>query len=351
MGNGVANGSVVDFGKLSGLHFARLAVIEEDQGLPAHLILMTDVDVPAAQHLGELAEQEGLDRLFAHCEGYSGDRLGYLRRHDGQGAGRLREHARPHREPDQAGGEAARRDPGLPRQRGLERPLAERGPPRGAGARAGRSRARVGARAGRAPGRPRPPPREAAPDRDPAPAPPPPAAAAPRPAGLRRHPPHARAPRRRAARQGAGGARARAGGARGSHRPEPVHGGRPRQARHVPDPDAARGPLRAQLHDAPHLQPGRPLRRQDDPLRALGLPRRQAADVLREQLRRQHGELHGRLHRQGRLGAQPRLLERRRLPEDELARSSAAPSTSSPSRTTCACTRCRRTSGTPPTAT
>ena len=28
MGNGVANGSVVDFGKLSGLHFARLAVIE-----------------------------------------------------------------------------------------------------------------------------------------------------------------------------------------------------------------------------------------------------------------------------------------------------------------------------------
>ncbi len=81
MGNGVANGSVVDFGKLSGLHFARLAVIEEDQGLPAHLILMTDVDVSAAKHLGELAEQEGLDRLFAYCEGYSGDRLGYLRRH------------------------------------------------------------------------------------------------------------------------------------------------------------------------------------------------------------------------------------------------------------------------------
>ena len=31
MGNGVANGSVVDFGKLSGLHFARLAV---DRGGP-----------------------------------------------------------------------------------------------------------------------------------------------------------------------------------------------------------------------------------------------------------------------------------------------------------------------------
>ena len=82
MGNGVANGSVVDFGELSGLHFARLAVIEEDQGLPAHLILMTDVDIPAARHLVELAAQEGLDRIFSHCEGYSGDRLGYLRRHE-----------------------------------------------------------------------------------------------------------------------------------------------------------------------------------------------------------------------------------------------------------------------------
>ena len=46
MGNGVANGSVLDFGALSGVHFARLAVVEEDQGLPAHLILMTDFDVP-----------------------------------------------------------------------------------------------------------------------------------------------------------------------------------------------------------------------------------------------------------------------------------------------------------------
>ena len=123
MGNGVANGSVVDFGKLSGLHFARLAVIEEDQGLPAHLILMTDVDVPAAQHLGELAEQEGLDRLFSHCEGYSGDRLGYLRRHEVKEQAVYVNTRGRTVEPDQAGGEAARRDPGLPRQRGLERPL------------------------------------------------------------------------------------------------------------------------------------------------------------------------------------------------------------------------------------
>ena len=82
MGDGVANGSVLDFGALSGVHFARLAVVAEDQGLPAHLILMTDVDVSMAKHLGELAEQEGIDRLFSHCEGYSGtDRLDFLRRH------------------------------------------------------------------------------------------------------------------------------------------------------------------------------------------------------------------------------------------------------------------------------
>ncbi len=81
MGDGVANGSVLDFGGLSGLHFARVAVVPEDNGLPAHLIILTDVDVSAAKHLGELAEQEGLDRLFSHCAGFSGDRLDYLRRH------------------------------------------------------------------------------------------------------------------------------------------------------------------------------------------------------------------------------------------------------------------------------
>ena len=70
MGNGVANGSVVDFGALSGLHFARMAVIPEDKGFAAHLILLTDFDVSAAKHLDELADQDGLDRLFAHCEGY-----------------------------------------------------------------------------------------------------------------------------------------------------------------------------------------------------------------------------------------------------------------------------------------
>jgi hypothetical protein len=81
MGDGVANGSVLDFGALTGAHFARLAVVPEDGDLPAHLILMSDFDVSAAKHLGELAEQDGIDRLFGHCEGYSGARLTYLRAH------------------------------------------------------------------------------------------------------------------------------------------------------------------------------------------------------------------------------------------------------------------------------
>ena len=82
MGDGVANGSVLDFGALSGLHFARLAVVAEDAPLPAHLILLSDFDVSVAQHLGELSERDGIDRLFGHCEGHSGaDRLDYLRRH------------------------------------------------------------------------------------------------------------------------------------------------------------------------------------------------------------------------------------------------------------------------------
>ena len=151
MGNGVANGSVVDFGELSGrpLRPAR-GRSRRTRDLPAHLILMTDVDIPAARHLVELAAQEGLDRIFSHCEGYSGDRLGYLRRHEVKEQAVYVNTRGRTVEPDQAGGEAARRDPGLPRQRAT-----------GAAARpsevrhavrehvAGRSGARVGARSRR----------------------------------------------------------------------------------------------------------------------------------------------------------------------------------------------------------
>jgi hypothetical protein len=94
MGNGVANGSVIDFGALAGVHFARLIVIEADKDssgapLPASLILLSDLDVPAESHLAELADTAGagVDRLFGHCEGYPtgeptrNDRLDYLRNH------------------------------------------------------------------------------------------------------------------------------------------------------------------------------------------------------------------------------------------------------------------------------
>ena len=95
MGDGVANGSVVDLGALDGVHFARFIVLEETtdlrgEPLPASLLYMCDLDVSRERHLGQLVDLpgEGLDRLFAHCEGYPegrqltrGGRLDYLRRH------------------------------------------------------------------------------------------------------------------------------------------------------------------------------------------------------------------------------------------------------------------------------
>ncbi len=75
MGDGVANGSVVDFDALEGVHFARFVVLEaaEDmrgEALAAQLVYMSDLDVSHDQHLGELVDMEGIHRLFGHCEGY-----------------------------------------------------------------------------------------------------------------------------------------------------------------------------------------------------------------------------------------------------------------------------------------
>jgi hypothetical protein len=89
MGDGVANGSVIDFSGLTGVHYARIVMLEEtvdleNEPLPAQLILMSDLDISPRRHLRELvaANGEGIDRVFGHCEGYTpGDRLGYLRRH------------------------------------------------------------------------------------------------------------------------------------------------------------------------------------------------------------------------------------------------------------------------------
>jgi hypothetical protein len=95
MGDGVANGSVVDLAALDGVHFARFVLLEETtdlrgEPLPASLLYMCDLDVSRERHLGQLVDLsgEGLDRLFGHCEGYPEGRqltregrLDYLQRH------------------------------------------------------------------------------------------------------------------------------------------------------------------------------------------------------------------------------------------------------------------------------
>ncbi|HEV2901943.1 MAG TPA: hypothetical protein VGW30_01650 [Gaiellaceae bacterium] len=92
MGNGVANGEVIDFGSLSGLHFARIVVVPADtdhrgRPLPANIVYLADLDVSPEEHLAELVRTagDGVDRVFGHCEGYPGgtpgerERLDWLR--------------------------------------------------------------------------------------------------------------------------------------------------------------------------------------------------------------------------------------------------------------------------------
>jgi hypothetical protein len=94
MGDGVANGSVIDFGALDGVHFARLMIVPADTDssgapLPASVILLSDFDVTLDAHLEQLVDTAGagLDQVFGSCEGYPEgrparrDRLEYLRRH------------------------------------------------------------------------------------------------------------------------------------------------------------------------------------------------------------------------------------------------------------------------------
>jgi hypothetical protein len=94
MGNGVANGSVLDLSQLPDVHFARLVVVPAEtdvrgRRLPAWLLYLADSDRPKAQQLRDLVElgEAGLDRVFGHCEDYpagtvtDAQRLEYLRRH------------------------------------------------------------------------------------------------------------------------------------------------------------------------------------------------------------------------------------------------------------------------------
>lgn len=91
MGNGVANGSVLDIGALTDVHFSRIFLLEEtsdleDRPLPAMLVYLSDFDVSKEEHLVQLAALPGLDRVFGSCEGYpesplAQDRLAFLRAH------------------------------------------------------------------------------------------------------------------------------------------------------------------------------------------------------------------------------------------------------------------------------
>jgi len=114
MGNGVANGSVLDLGALSEVHFARIFLLEETtdlegRALPASLLYLADFDVGRDRHLAELAQAPGLDEVFGRCVSYTpNDRVGFLRAHV------IKEQARyvnrPGRGADQIRREAALRE-------------------------------------------------------------------------------------------------------------------------------------------------------------------------------------------------------------------------------------------------
>ena len=290
-----AGNDLVPFGRLPGTHFGRLLILDEStdlRGAPLRplLMLMADVDGPADAYLERLVEVSGsgLDRLFGGCEGYpsggSGPagRLAFLQAHRvkegafyantvGRTVEQIQQEARL-REAiegflDGARCHLADRGPNAVRNAIREfianQPDAALGQAAGGPARHPGAAAREGAPAGGAAGaaavhaardhRRAAVRRAAAPPRD-----------------------HRSGPTIRA-RSGAGRAAGRHRGPRGA---EPVQRARLRQAGAVPAAAGERRPVRDELRRPPRLQPRRPGRRQDDPLRALGLPGRPAAGDL-----------------------------------------------------------------------
>jgi hypothetical protein len=93
MGQRPADNDVVPFGRLPGVHFARLFLLDETVDvdgapIPAQLLLMADLDAPLDARLGELVDAAGagFDAVFGHCEGCAGvgtrdARLAFLRGH------------------------------------------------------------------------------------------------------------------------------------------------------------------------------------------------------------------------------------------------------------------------------
>ena len=91
---GAAHNDRIPFGELTGVHFARLFVLDElpdleGKTIPATLYYLADVDAPMHRHLLQLAELSGTESVFGHCIGFpdSGDagdtkaRVGWLRQH------------------------------------------------------------------------------------------------------------------------------------------------------------------------------------------------------------------------------------------------------------------------------
>lgn len=95
MRDNVAFNDVIPFGKLPGVHFARLLVLDEvsdlrGERIPAQLVFLADVDAELDDRLNELITiaGPGLDTVYRHCEGYPvqgpvsrRDQLAYLRGH------------------------------------------------------------------------------------------------------------------------------------------------------------------------------------------------------------------------------------------------------------------------------
>jgi hypothetical protein len=94
----VAQGATADslfaFGRMRGLHFAKLLLLEEaadpsGPAIPACLVLMTEVDAPLRSHLADLVDvgADGVNQAFGFCAGYPGPdsrrrtRLAWFRGH------------------------------------------------------------------------------------------------------------------------------------------------------------------------------------------------------------------------------------------------------------------------------
>ena len=82
LANGAQGGTadnLFGFGRMRGLHFAKLLLLEEaadpdGPAIPASLVLMTEVDAPLRSHLADLADvgADGIGHVVGFCAGYPG---------------------------------------------------------------------------------------------------------------------------------------------------------------------------------------------------------------------------------------------------------------------------------------